>query len=149
MSTGLLREILLVEDNAGDVRLTQEAFTAIDSAINMHVARDGVEAMEFLRREGSYAAAPRPDLILLDLNLPRMTGREVLSRVKRDEDLRSIPVIILSASDSEFDVAETHALQVNCYLTKPVLLEDFERIVRSIDDFWLVKASLPPQRLKP
>jgi two-component system, chemotaxis family, response regulator Rcp1 len=139
-------QILLVEDSPGDVRLTQEAFRDSKLPIHLHVATDGVEAMLFLQHDAAvYAHSPRPDLILLDLNLPRMDGREVLARVKCDEDLRSIPIVILTTSDAEADILKSYQLQANCYLSKPVQLEAFEDLVRSINDFWLVKAQLPPK----
>jgi two-component system, chemotaxis family, response regulator Rcp1 len=138
-------EVLLVEDSPGDVRLTREAFRDADTTIRMHVASDGVEAMAFLRREGAYADAVRPDLILLDLNLPRMDGREVLALIKEDESLKTIPTVILTTSDAEADIVESYQLQANCYLTKPVQLEAFESLVKSINDFWLTKVKLPPQ----
>ena len=139
-------EVLLVEDSPGDVRLTQEAFRDANMAIRLHVATDGVEAMTFLRREGDRANAPRPDFILLDLNLPRMDGREVLAQIKADEDLRTIPTVILTTSDSEADIVKSYELQANCYLSKPVQLEEFEALVRSINDFWLTRVKLPQQR---
>jgi two-component system, chemotaxis family, response regulator Rcp1 len=111
----------------------------------LHVATDGVEAMAFLRREGSYPDAPRPDLILLDLNLPRMDGREVLAHIKEDASLKMIPTVILTTSDSEVDIVKSYQLAANCYLTKPVQLPAFESLVKSINDFWLTKAKLPPQ----
>lgn len=135
--------VLLVEDNPGDVRLTQEAFREATIAIELHVATDGVEAMEFLRREGDHGAAPRPDLVLLDLNLPRMDGREVLALIKSDEGLKSIPTVILTTSESEADIVKSYNLQANCYLRKPVHLEVFESLVKSIIDFWLSQAKLP------
>jgi two-component system, chemotaxis family, response regulator Rcp1 len=140
-------EILLVEDSPGDVRLTQEAFRASSLPVQLHVAADGVEAMAFLQRDGaSYEQSPRPDLILLDLNMPKMDGREVLARVKNDADLRSIPVVILTTSEAEADISRSYQLQANCYLTKPVHLDAFEDLVRSVNDFWLTKVKLPPQR---
>lgn len=139
-------EVLLVEDSPGDVRLTQEAFRDASMAIRLHVAVDGVEAMAFLRREGDYANAPRPDLILLDLNLPRMDGREVLALIKADAQLRSIPTVILTMSDAEADVVQSYELQANCYLSKPVRLDAFESLVKRINDFWLTKVKLPPRR---
>ena len=117
--------VLLVEDSPGDVRLTQEAFRDADPAVHLHVATDGVEAMAFLRRTGSQADAPRPDLILLDLNLPRMDGREVLAHIKDDDDLRTIPTIVLTTSASEADITKSYQLQANCYLNKPVELDAF------------------------
>jgi CheY-like chemotaxis protein len=138
--------ILLVEDNPGDVQLTQEAFRDVSRPINMHVAVDGVEAMAFLRREGTNAGAPRPDLILLDLNMPKMDGREVLARIKADDSLRTIPTIILTTSEAEEDILKSYQLHANCYLTKPVQWDEFENLVTSIDDFWLSKVKLPGQR---
>ena len=138
-------EVLLVEDSPGDVRLTREAFRGANIGINLHVASDGVEAMEFLRREGEHGAAPRPDIILLDLNLPRMDGREVLAHIKADDGLRSIPTVILTTSDAEADIVKSYQLQANCYLSKPVQLDAFESLVSSINDFWLTKVKLPRQ----
>ncbi len=137
--------VLLVEDNAGDVRLTQEALREANRMIHLHVASDGVEAMAFLRREGPHARAARPDLILLDLNLPRMDGREVLTLIKDDDNLKTIPTIILTTSSAEADVMKSYQLQANCYLTKPVQLDAFETVVKSINDFWLTKVQLPHQ----
>jgi CheY-like chemotaxis protein len=143
---GRARTVLLVEDSPGDVRLTKEAFRDANPAIDLHVAADGVEAMAFLRQEEPYAHAPRPDLILLDLNLPRMDGREVLARVKADDILKMIPIVILTTSEAEGDIVQSYQLHVNSYLCKPVQLEAFESLVRSINDFWLMKAKLPSQR---
>ncbi len=143
---GMPMQVLLVEDSPGDVRLTQEAFRDANTAIQLHVANDGVEAMAFLKHEGAHAAAPRPDLILLDLNLPRMDGREVLTHIKEDEDLKTIPTVILTTSESQADIAKSYQLQANCYLTKPVQLDAFESLVKSINDFWLTKVRLPQQR---
>lgn len=137
--------VLLVEDSPGDVRLTQEAFRDANATIRLHVACDGVEAMAFLRHQGAHVDAPRPDLILLDLNLPKMDGREVLAHIKEENDLKMIPTVILTTSDSEVDIVKSYQLQANCYLTKPVKLEMFETLVKSINDFWLTKAKLPPQ----
>jgi two-component system, chemotaxis family, response regulator Rcp1 len=142
---GMAIEVLLVEDNPGDVRLTQEAFREANPAIHLHVASDGVEAMAFLRHERTHAHSPRPDLILLDLNLPRMDGRQVLAQVKADTDLKTIPTIILTTSEAEADVMKSYQLQANCYLTKPVQLEAFEALVKSVNDFWLTTARLPYQ----
>ena len=139
-------DVLLVEDSPGDVRLTQEAFREANPAIRLHVASDGVEAMAFLQREGAHAHSPRPDIILLDLNLPRMDGREVLARIKEDDKLKTIPVVILTTSDAEADITKSYQLNANCYLTKPVQLDQFESLVKSINEFWLTKARLPPQR---
>ncbi|HYI48428.1 MAG TPA: response regulator [Allosphingosinicella sp.] len=140
-----IRDLLLVEDSPGDVRLTVEAFRASSADITMHVVSDGAEALSFLKQQGEHAHAPRPDLILLDLNLPRMHGREVLARIKADDALKSIPTVILTTSDAEADIVESYKLQANCYLKKPVGLESFEGLVRSINDFWLTKAELPQQ----
>jgi chemotaxis family two-component system response regulator Rcp1 len=139
-------EVLLVEDSPGDVRLTQEAFRDANMSIQLHVAADGVEAMAFLRHEGAHADAPRPDLILLDLNLPRMDGREVLALIKGDGNLKTIPTVILTTSESEADIVRSYQLQANCYLSKPVQLDAFEKLVGSINDFWLTKVKLPRQR---
>jgi chemotaxis family two-component system response regulator Rcp1 len=136
-------EVLLVEDSPGDVRLMQEVFRDANSMIHLHVAIDGVEAMAFLRREGGYTDAPRPDLILLDLNLPRMDGREVLAQIKGDDNLKTIPAIILTTSDAEADILKSYQLRANCYLIKPVQLDAFESVVKSINEFWLTKAKLP------
>jgi chemotaxis family two-component system response regulator Rcp1 len=138
-------EVLLIEDSPGDVRLTKEAFRFVNSAINLSVAVDGVEAMAFLRREGIYAGAPRPDLVLMDLNLPRMDGRVVLAHIKEDDSLKLIPTVILTTSDAEADIFKSYELQANCYLTKPVQLDEFDSLVRSINDFWLTTVKLPPQ----
>jgi chemotaxis family two-component system response regulator Rcp1 len=138
-------EVLLVEDSPGDVRLTREAFRAANSSVHLTVAGDGVEAMSFLRHEGAHANAPRPDLILLDLNLPKMDGREVLARIKENACLKTIPTVILTTSDAEVDIMKSYQLQANCYLIKPVLLDAFESLVKSINDFWLTKDKLPRQ----
>jgi chemotaxis family two-component system response regulator Rcp1 len=140
-------EVLLVEDNPGDVRLTREAFRDANRSIRLHVASDGVEAMAFLRHEAAHVHAPRPDLILLDLNLPKMDGREVLAHIKGDDALKTIPTIILTTSDAEADIANSYQLQANCYLSKPVQLDAFEGLVKSINDFWLTKVKLP-QRME-
>ncbi len=137
-------EILLVEDSPGDVRLTREALRDAKVGNNLHVARDGVEAMSFLRREGPrFTECPRPDLILLDLNLPRRDGREVLQEIKADPDLRHIPVIVLTTSQAEEDVLRSYQLHANAYVTKPVDFEKFTEVVRRIDDFWLTVVQLP------
>jgi chemotaxis family two-component system response regulator Rcp1 len=138
-------EVLLVEDSPGDVRLMQEVFREANSLVRLHVASDGVEAMAFLRQWGDNAASPRPDLILLDLNLPKMGGREVLALIKEDLGLKTIPTIILTMSDAEEDIANSYQHQANCYLRKPVQLEAFESLVKSINDFWLTKVKLPQQ----
>jgi chemotaxis family two-component system response regulator Rcp1 len=139
------KEVLLVEDSPGDVRLTREAFREADKSIHLSVASDGVEAMAFLRQEGQHVDAPRPDLILLDLNLPKMDGREVLAQIKKDDSLKMIPTLILTTSDAEADIARSYQLQANCYLSKPVQLDAFESLVRSISEFWLTTAKLPQQ----
>jgi two-component system, chemotaxis family, response regulator Rcp1 len=138
-------EVLLVEDSAGDVRLTREAFHDANSSIHLQVAADGVEAMAILRREGIYADALRPDLILLDLNLPKMDGREVLALIKKDEKLRMIPTVILTTSEAEADIMRSYQLQANCYLSKPVQFDEFAQLVRTISKFWLTTVKLPPQ----
>ena len=138
--------MLLVEDSPGDVRLTQEAFREANRSVHLHVAFDGVEAMAFLRREGVHGAAPRPDLILLDLNLPKMDGREVLAHIKEDDSLKTIPTVILTTSEAEADIVKSYELRANCYLSKPVHLDAFEGIVKSINDFWLTKVKLPRQK---
>jgi len=140
-------EVLLVEDSPGDVRLTQVALHEANRRINLHVASDGVEAMAFLHRKEAFAEVPRPDLILLDLNLPRMDGREVLAHIKADADLKTIPTLILTTSVAEADIVKSYQLQANCYLSKPVQLEAFEGLVKSINDFWLTKAELPTEQL--
>ena len=136
-------EILLVEDNPGDVRLTQEAFKEGKLANRLHAVHDGEAALAFLRREGPYREAVRPDLILLDLNLPRKDGREVLATIKADELLRRIPVVILTTSKAEQDILRAYDLHANCYITKPVDLEQFLLVVRAIEDFWLMVVKLP------
>jgi chemotaxis family two-component system response regulator Rcp1 len=136
-------EILLVEDSPGDVRLMQGALKAANAAIHVSVATDGVEAMAFLRREGVYANAPRPDLTLLDLNMPRMDGRQVLAQIKKDDKLKTLPIVILTTSESEGDIVKSYQLHANGYLCKPVQLVAFEDLVKSINDFWLTMARLP------
>ena len=137
-------EILLVEDNPGDVRLTREALREGKVRNNLSVAADGVEAIAYLRKEGEYADAVRPDLILLDLNLPRKDGREVLKEIKADPALRHIPVVVLTSSQAEEDIVRAYDLHANCYVTKPVDLEKFMVVVKSIDVFWLTVVTLPP-----
>ena len=136
-------EVLLIEDSPGDVRLTREAFKDAKVHINLHVASDGAKAMAFLKREGEYANAPRPDLILLDLNLPKKDGREVLAEIKVDPALKTIPVVVLTTSSSEADILRSYQLHANCYITKPVGLEGFLTVVKSIDGFWLSVVQLP------
>jgi chemotaxis family two-component system response regulator Rcp1 len=138
--------VLLVEDSPGDVRLTREAFKDARVHINLHVASDGAEAMAFLQREGKFANVPRPDLILLDLNLPKKDGREVLKEIKESEALMSIPVVILTTSASEGDVLRSYRLHANSYITKPVDLDGFLRVVKSIDSFWLSVVRLPHEK---
>jgi len=139
-------EILLVEDNLADVRLTREALKEEKLHNNLSVVNDGVEALTFLRREGKYANAVRPDLILLDLNLPRKDGREVLKEIKDDPDLKSIPVVVLTISEAEKDIMISYNLHANCYITKPLDLNQFSIVVKSIQDFWLTIVRLPPKR---
>lgn len=137
-------EILLVEDNPGDVRLTEEALKDAKVCNRLAVARDGVEAMEMLRSEDAFSGRSRPDLILLDLNLPRKDGREVLAEIKSDERLKRIPVVVLTTSQAEEDVLKAYNLNANCYVTKPVDLDQFIKVVRSIEDFWFQIVHLPP-----
>ncbi|MFB6136539.1 MAG: response regulator [Halobacteriaceae archaeon] len=138
-------EILLVEDNPGDVRLTEKGLERAKIINNLHVVGDGVEAMAFLRGEGDHEDAPRPDLVLLDLNLPRMNGREVLEEMKSDPDLRRIPVVVLTSSAAEEDIVESYDLHANAYLTKPVGIDGFVEVVESIEDFWLTVVKLPSE----
>lgn len=138
-------EILLVEDNPGDVRLTQEALREAKVRNRLHVVSDGVEALAFLRRQGLWATAPRPDVVLLDLNLPCKDGREVLAEIKADPNLHRIPVVVLTTSEAEEDVLRAYNLNANCYITKPVSFEQFLKVVRSIEDFWLTVVKLPPR----
>jgi CheY-like chemotaxis protein len=136
-------EILLVEDNPGDVRLAQEAFRKLDKDVHLHVAGDGVEAMAYLKRQGEHADAPRPALILLDLNLPLLDGREVLDQIKQDVELKSIPTVILSSSEAATDIDASYQRLANCFLTKPVLPEELDRLVSSINEFWLRNPATP------
>ena len=135
--------VLLVEDSPGDVRLTQEAFREANMSVRLFVANDGVEAMDFLNNEGKFVDAPRPDLALLDLNMPRMDGRQVLAQIKKDENLKAIPTVILTTSSSKEDVAKSYQLQANCYLIKPVELDEFDKLVKGVNEFWLTRAKLP------
>jgi two-component system response regulator len=137
-------EILLVEDNPGDADLAREALEGSKLHNALHVVGDGVEAMDFLWRKGKRADAPRPDLILLDLNLPRKDGREVLAEIKSDADLKRIPVVILTTSKDEEDILKSYNLHANCYITKPIDLSQFLKVVKSIEDFWLTIVKLPP-----
>jgi chemotaxis family two-component system response regulator Rcp1 len=139
------RTVLLVEDSPGDVRLMQEAFRDADPTIDLRIAVDGVDAMAFLRREGDHAEAPRPDLILLDLNLPKMDGRQVLAEIKRDDDLKTIPTVILTTSASQEDIEAAYQLRANSYFTKPVEYDAFEGLLKSIIKFWLTIVRLPKQ----
>jgi len=139
-------EILLVDDSPGDARLTLEALNDAHFPNNIFVVKDGVEALKFLRQEGDYADVPRPGIILLDLNMPRMDGRELLEIIKNDRDLRSIPVIVLTTSQAEIDILESYDLRANCYITKPVDLEQFLEVVVGIHEFWLTIVKLPSSR---
>ena len=141
--TGKAIEILLVEDNPGDVRLTIEAFKEGQISNNLHVVKDGVEAMSFLRREGGYATVVHPDLILLDLNLPKKAGSEVLAEIKADEELKRIPVVILTTSSADEDILKAYNLHANCYIAKPLDMEQFVRVIKLIEDFWLTIVKLP------
>lgn len=142
---GRVAEFLLVEDNPGDVRLTCEALTESKVKNNLSIVGDGMEAMEFLHRQGKYADAPRPDVILLDLNLPKKNGLEVLAEIKADASLKRIPVVIITSSEAEQDVLRTYDLHVNCYVNKPVDLEQFIKVVQSIETFWLTIVKLPSE----
>ena len=135
--------ILLVEDNPGDVRLTKEAFKEAKVNNNLHIVSDGVEALDFLRRKGKYIGAPRPDIILLDLNMPKKNGREVLAEIKADPDLMRIPVLVLTISQAEEDILKSYNLHANCYIQKPVDINKFIDVVKSIEGFWLTIVKLP------
>jgi CheY-like chemotaxis protein len=136
-------EILLIEDNPGDVRLTQECLKKSRVTNHLSIVEDGVEALLFLHREGPFENAPKPDLILLDLNLPRKDGREILAEIKSDKELKRIPVIVLTSSDAESDICKSYDLHANCFITKPIIFEDFIRIITSIENFWLTTVRLP------
>lgn len=138
-------EILLVEDSPGDVRLTQEAFKEGKLSNNLHVACDGVEAIAFLCQKGKYASAPRPDLVLLDLNLPKKSGLDVLAEIKSDEKLKTIPVVILTISKSEEDILKSYDKHANCFITKPIDIDQFLKVIKSIENFWLTIVKLPPK----
>ncbi len=140
-----LMQILLVEDNAADVRLTQEALKDAKILNDLHVARDGVEAMDFLLQRAGYEEAPRPDIVILDLNLPRKDGKEVLAELKSDPALRTIPVAVLTTSEAEADVLDSYDLGANCFLTKPVDLDQFLKVVQAVEEFWLGMVRLPPK----
>lgn len=141
--TGKIIDVLLVEDDSGDVELTREALSESKLRVALHVVEDGEKALQYLRHEGKYAAELRPDLVLLDLNLPRVDGREVLKEVKGDDALRSIPVCVITTSDAEADVLKSYGLGANCYVTKPIGLHQFVHMIRSIEDFWLTIVKLP------
>ena len=142
-NSGKVVDILLVEDSREDVELTKEALKEGKLANTLHVVKDGVEAMDFLRKNGKYSGEKRPDLILLDLNLPKKNGHEVLAEIKQDEELKIIPVAILTTSESEADVMKTYKMHANCYITKPVDLNQFIKVVQSIEDFWFSIVRLP------
>jgi CheY-like chemotaxis protein len=145
---GIPIDILLVEDNPGDARLAQEAFKDAKVRNNLYRVEDGVEAMAYLHRQDRYSDAVRPDLILLDLNLPKKNGREVLAEIKADDDLKRIPVVILTVSKAEEDILKSYNLHANCYITKPINLDNFLEVVKSIEDFWLTIVKLPPNGKK-
>ncbi|AQL41382.1 two-component system response regulator [Halorientalis sp. IM1011] len=138
-------EVLLAEDNPGDVKLTQKAFEQGNVMNNLHVVNDGIEAMQYLRQENEYADSPRPDLILLDLNMPRKDGKEVLKDIKDDPELKRIPVVILTSSEAEEDIVSSYDLHANAYLTKPVDFDGFLEVVNTIEDFWLTVVKVPPE----
>jgi len=135
--------LLLVEDNPDDVRLTRETLKECKMLVDLYHAEDGVEAMEFLRKEGKYAASPRPDLVIMDLNMPRKDGRETLAEMKSDPDLMRIPVVVFTVSDSEEDILKSYNLHANAYITKPIDLEQFSRVVKEIENFWFTVVNLP------
>lgn len=143
--SGRPAEFLLIEDNPGDVRLTREALAESKLRNNLNVVSDGMEALAFLRRQGKYADAPRPDVILLDLNLPKKDGREVLAEIKSDPELKRIPVVVISSSEAEADILRSYDLHVNCYVTKPVNLDQFIKVVQSVESFWLTIVKLPTE----
>jgi two-component system response regulator len=145
ITTGRPIEILLVEDSSTDVMLTKAALKHAKMSNNLYVVKDGVEAMAFLRKEGQYADGPRPDLILLDLNMPRKDGREVLTEVKADDDLKYIPVVVLTTSQAQEDVIRAYGLHANCYISKPVDFQQFTNVVRAIDNFWFTVVTLPAE----
>ena len=132
-------DVLIIEDNPGDVRLVRDTLRGVNGALRLHEVTDGVDAMAFLRREGAYQAMPRPKLILMDLTLPKLDGREVLGLIKGDEGLKTIPIIILTSSTDEADIRQCYELQANCYLSKPGEIQEFENVIKSVNDFWLMK----------
>lgn len=138
-------DILLVEDDAGDVELTREGLAAGKMFVNLHTVDDGIKALRYLRREEPYADAVRPDIILLDLNMPRMDGRETLKEIKADERLRSIPVVVLTTSESDADIFKSYDLGASCYISKPVGFDEFLKVVRSLEDFWFTVVKMPPK----
>jgi two-component system, chemotaxis family, response regulator Rcp1 len=138
-------DVLLAEDNPGDVRMMREVMLDVNRDVRLHVASDGVEAVAFLKREGIHARAPRPSLIFLDLHLPKMDGRDVITRIKADENLRMIPIIVLTSSQGQLDIVQSYELRASCYVCKPPSLKEFESLLRSINDFWLTKVKLPKQ----
>jgi CheY-like chemotaxis protein len=138
-------EILLVEDSPTDVLMTREAFEQAKLLVNLHVVEDGVEAIAFLRKAGPYGNAPRPDIILLDWNLPKKDGREVLAEVKVDADLKTIPIVVLTTSQADRDILTAYGLQANCYITKPVSFKNFAQVIREIGNFWMTVVTLPPR----
>jgi two-component system, chemotaxis family, response regulator Rcp1 len=137
-------EILMVEDSPSDVFLTSEALKQVKERSRVHVVNDGVQAMEFLRRQGAFREAPRPDIIFLDLNMPRKDGREVLAEIKSDETLKCIPVIVLTSSSAEQDISKAYSLHANCYITKPADFQKFKEVIKSIEAFWFGNVTLPP-----
>jgi chemotaxis family two-component system response regulator Rcp1 len=141
-----IADILLVEDNLGDIRLTEEALKESRLTVNLNTVMDGEEAMSFLRKQGKYATAPTPDLILLDLNLPKKDGRQVLKEIKEDANLKTIPIVILTISNADQDIIESYDLNANCYITKPLDFNKFIEVVKSIEDFWLAIVRLPPKK---
>jgi CheY-like chemotaxis protein len=142
-----LIDILVVEDNPGDARLIKEILNENKFYNSLYIVNDGVEAMSFLRNEGKYSIVPKPNLIILDLNLPRKDGREVLAEIKGDEDLRHIPIVIMTISQAEEDIQKTYKLHANCYITKPIDLNEFIKVIKSIEDFWFSTVKLPPKAL--
>jgi two-component system, chemotaxis family, response regulator Rcp1 len=140
-----IADILIVEDNPGDARLIKEVLNSNKIFTSLHIVKDGVEAMEFLRNEGKFRSVPKPDLIILDLNLPRKDGREVLSEIKSDMELKHIPIVIMTISQAEEDILKSYNLHANCYITKPIDLNQFIKVVKSIEDFWFTIVKLPPK----